>query len=174
MQTALLSTKSKRYLSPLSQAEPILQGPHSLQTPREPTKRALLIAINYTNLPEECRLKGPQREVEDFKDLLVNQYQYKPELITILTDKAEPSEANYPSREIILKHLRKFYEGQNPGDHYVFYCKLIPYFDARPGDYKKEDGKDERTSRNCELDATVTSESKTVILPSVDTQLKTL
>ncbi|KAG6872033.1 hypothetical protein C0995_013725 [Termitomyces sp. Mi166 len=84
-------------------------------------KRALLIAINYSNIPEPYRLRGPQQEVVDVRNLLITQYQYLPEDITVLTDKEGVSKTHYPSKENILNALRHFYDNQEPGDQYLFY-----------------------------------------------------
>ncbi|KAH0584716.1 hypothetical protein H2248_010242 [Termitomyces sp. 'cryptogamus'] len=110
--------------------------------PKEPTRRALLVAINYPNLPHLDRLEGPQRDVEKLRDILINRYQYQQELITILTDKEGISATYYPTRENVLKHLRHFYDGQTPGDQYLFYFAGHSFqYDTE--DKREEDRKDE-------------------------------
>ncbi|KAG5726240.1 hypothetical protein E4T56_gene20519 [Termitomyces sp. T112] len=126
----------------------VLQGPCSLEilseatSPREPRKRALLIAINYTNLPDRYRLRSPQQEVEELRDLLIEQDKYQLESITILTDKEGTPETHYPSKENILKYLRTFYDDQQPGDHYLFYFAGHS-FQHETDDQKEEDRMDE-------------------------------
>ncbi|KAG6888709.1 hypothetical protein C0995_006502 [Termitomyces sp. Mi166 len=118
------------------------QTPSRASSPRTPVKRALLIAINYENLPWKYRLNGPQQEVEELKKLLVEQYQYHPDRITVLTDKVGILDPNYPWKQNIVNALEHFYDEQQPGDEYIFYFAGHS-FQRETEDKEEEDGMNE-------------------------------
>ncbi|KAG6914414.1 hypothetical protein DXG01_000483 [Tephrocybe rancida] len=113
-----------------------------IQPARTPIKRALLIGINYENLPKEYRLRGPQQDAVQLGDLLIEKFDYTREFMVVLTDNVEATSDQFSSKENIMKALRTFYDDQVEGDQYFFYFGGHG-FQADTEDKKEEDGKDE-------------------------------
>ncbi|KAG6855506.1 hypothetical protein H0H87_001884, partial [Tephrocybe sp. NHM501043] len=140
VRSILPSAAGHRLLFPSLFTRPVLP----VQPPREATKRALIIAINYENLPNQYQLKGPQKEAGEFRDLLEHYYNYLPESITVLTDEAGTPSERFASKSNIvspalvpahdtcitnnsspaalqIKALKIFYDEQMAGNEYLIY-----------------------------------------------------
>ncbi|KIK03613.1 hypothetical protein K443DRAFT_94818 [Laccaria amethystina LaAM-08-1] len=84
-------------------------------------KKALLIGINY---PEDTdwHLKGPQKEVRAFEELLLTQCGYQDANIVLLTDEPGTSAEYLPTRVNILREIMRLTAGSSPGDeHFLLY-----------------------------------------------------
>ncbi|KAG6914796.1 hypothetical protein DXG01_015255, partial [Tephrocybe rancida] len=137
----------RRFLSPLVKSQHILQRlqyarSHTAEATQKHTKRALLVAINYQNLPAQYHLTGPQQEAEELRELLIDKFGYKRDLITLLTDRVEPTSAQFPSKANLLAALDGFYDGQEAGDEYLFHFGGHS-FQYDTDDTTEEDHKDE-------------------------------
>ncbi|KAF8069272.1 caspase domain-containing protein [Lyophyllum atratum] len=110
---------------------------------RGPRKKALLIAINYTYaLDPQHRLKGPQKEVQRFKALLLKRYGYSESAIMVMTDAPGTAAHLIPTMENILREVKALLEHQEPGDHYLFYFAGHS-FQQETEDKDELDGKNE-------------------------------
>ncbi|KAF9555449.1 hypothetical protein CPC08DRAFT_133416 [Agrocybe pediades] len=71
---------------------------------RNQHKRALLIGINYSNIPL-WRLRGPQADVEIIKRLLIDLYGYDQGNVVVLWDKAGIPPHLLPTKENIMREI---------------------------------------------------------------------
>ncbi|KAG6819377.1 hypothetical protein H0H93_012395 [Arthromyces matolae] len=109
------------------------------------TKRALLVAIKYSNFPPRYRLKGPHDDVEKLKNLLIDKFDYLEKDIKILTDKGGPPEDQMPYKENIIRELQALLDEQQPGNQHLFYFAGHS-FQLDTDDPSEEDFKDECTT----------------------------
>ncbi|KAG6811515.1 hypothetical protein H0H92_007069 [Tricholoma furcatifolium] len=119
---------------------PFIGGPAYYAALPASRKRALLVAISYPNLPEMYRLPNALTQAEALKLYLTTCCGYLENCITILSDNLDTPPDFQPTKENILRELKKFYDEQRPGDTFVFYCHG---FQKESLDKKEEDGKDE-------------------------------
>ncbi len=80
-----------------------------------PKRRALLIGINY--IGSDCELRGCINDVDRIRNLLIKEYEYKPEDILVLTDLTPIK----PTRDNIIKSFTDFLKGNEKGDQLCFY-----------------------------------------------------
>lgn len=76
-------------------------------------KRALLIGLKYSGTDK--KLSGTENDVSMIKDVLINQYGYRPQDIIMITDK------NFPQNASILTFIKNFLAGARPGDEYFLF-----------------------------------------------------
>ncbi|KAH9848759.1 peptidase C14, caspase domain-containing protein [Lenzites betulinus] len=89
-----------------------------------PVKKALLIGINYVNTPphaEYTPLSHAQDDTKAFAELLIAKYGYRRENIIMLLDEEEGDSHCAPTRDNILREIRKLVHGARSGDRFVFY-----------------------------------------------------
>ncbi|OJT07983.1 Metacaspase-1 [Trametes pubescens] len=89
-----------------------------------PVKKALLIGINYTNAPphpEYTPLCHARDDTKEFADLLIAKYGYRRENIVMLLDEEEGDIHYAPTRDNILREIRKLVYGARSGDSFMFY-----------------------------------------------------
>ncbi|KIJ98157.1 hypothetical protein K443DRAFT_680954 [Laccaria amethystina LaAM-08-1] len=100
----------------------IVSSPTSSASTVEPLrKKALLIGINY---PKDTKwhLRGPQKEVSAFRELLLMQYGYQDANIVVLTDQPGTPPEYLPTRINIVREIMKLTVGSSPGDeHFLLY-----------------------------------------------------
>ncbi|KAH8814563.1 caspase domain-containing protein [Flagelloscypha sp. PMI_526] len=114
------------------------------RAPRLPVKKALLIAICSTTHEENFpTLNGPKEDIERFRTLLLNQYGYDPENITVMSDQdPECPERLQPTKVNIMRELKSFTADVRPGDEFVF--QYAGHSHQRDNlDNTEEDGMDE-------------------------------
>ncbi|TXG53950.1 hypothetical protein EZV62_019206 [Acer yangbiense] len=122
---------------------PLMSKPLQSKTPK---KRALLCGVSYKNSKHE--LKGTINDVNNMKDLLINNFGFSEDNLLILTEeKYDPKVI--PTKNNIEKGLQWLVEGCSDGDSLVFYFAGhgASVDEALAGDEK--DGKDETI---CPLD----------------------
>ncbi|CDO71029.1 hypothetical protein BN946_scf184844.g33 [Trametes cinnabarina] len=94
-----------------------------------PSKKALLIGINYSDAPEMPDsfrvLLHPRQDAKDFGELLIAKYDYVRENVVFLLDEEEGDPRFAPTRDNILREIRRLVHGARSGDHFMFYY-LIP------------------------------------------------
>jgi metacaspase-1 len=90
------------------------------------TKRALLIGINYFGTQNE--LNGCIKDVQNIRNLIITQYNYKPANVTMLSD--DQVDACKPTRDNIINNINSFVALTKPGDelfiHYSGHGTQIP------------------------------------------------
>ncbi|KAM5533986.1 hypothetical protein V8D89_012306 [Ganoderma adspersum] len=92
---------------------------------REIVKEALLVGIDYatnTNLTENGFqvLTGAHKDTMTLRKLLIDQYDYRDEDITILIDSEDEPSESQPTRENIIRGMENLVAGKQAGDHIVF------------------------------------------------------
>ncbi|KAG6906611.1 hypothetical protein DXG01_012948 [Tephrocybe rancida] len=135
----------RRFHPPLRQDLQALRSDGTItatKSTQTPINRALLIGINYENLPPIYRLQGPQQEAVELGNLLIEKYDYTREFMVVLTDNVEATSDQFSSKENIMKALRTFYDDQVEGDQFFFYFGGHAFQDDTK-DEKEEDKKDE-------------------------------
>ncbi|KAI0628661.1 peptidase C14, caspase domain-containing protein [Trametes polyzona] len=86
-------------------------------------KKALLIGINYTDAPphpEYSPLCHAREDTKAFADLLIAKYGYRREHIVMLLDE-EGDMRTAPTRDNILREIRRLVHNARSGDRFVFY-----------------------------------------------------
>lgn len=110
-----------------------------------PTKRALLIGINYVGTGGE--LNGCWNDVSSIRDLLKTKAGYLPENITTLTDMSITPANSIPTRQNILNAISNFVSKAQSGDYLFFhYSGHGSWVSDRPdtkGKYEESDCRDE-------------------------------
>jgi len=109
---------------------------------REPVKRALSIAVQYSRLREfGMDLPGTHKDPIILSNLLIEIFNYREEDIMILMDD-DDGEYRSPTRENIMKAMYDLVADAQPGDHFVLHFSghggQIPNLDGT-----EEDGLDE-------------------------------
>ncbi|KAG6906246.1 hypothetical protein DXG01_014986, partial [Tephrocybe rancida] len=116
-------------------------------------KKALLIAITYHGKHALNTLN----DLEIFKEFLINRRGYTEGDITVLSEDENTPDHLKPYASNIYREMERFYEDQQNGDHYVFYCATKPaplrtftepvaghaFQTPARSDKKEEDDKDE-------------------------------
>ncbi|KAJ7310088.1 peptidase C14, caspase domain-containing protein [Mycena albidolilacea] len=105
--------------------------------------KALLIGIRGTKTKSEeyPELKGPHKDVEKVKALLIDTFEYRDSDITVLIDDGNAGHVQ-PTRENILAAIGDLVKDAKPGDHFVFhYCGHSTQIKNRSN--TEEDGMDE-------------------------------
>jgi len=82
-------------------------------------KKALLIAAGSAGGMEP--LVGAQVDVERMRKLLIEQFNYKPTDIVMLTDRSGGAEEIQPTYKNIMNGLERFFDNQRDGTRYFFY-----------------------------------------------------
>lgn len=115
--------------------------------PRAPVMKALSIAIEYRDLAEQFpqlgyRLPSTHKDPVIMSGLLQEQYGYRPENITILTD-AKGSNRQ-PTRDNIIASMHELVRDAQPGDRLVFHFSGHGSQVLAPPEHVEEtDGQDE-------------------------------
>ncbi|KAK3151796.1 hypothetical protein QOZ80_3AG0250650 [Eleusine coracana subsp. coracana] len=81
-------------------------------------KRALLVAVSYTN--SSLQLDGPINDVREMRRLLCVQFAFPSDCVLELTEK-ETDPYRVPTRENLLRAMRWLVEGSSSGDSLVFH-----------------------------------------------------
>ncbi|KAK0451179.1 caspase domain-containing protein [Desarmillaria tabescens] len=123
-----------------------------------PKRKALIVAIKSSSVPELLELQNPHRDAQRIKELLTSKPYYiffvctsaQPLLgvyhytdVTMLLDEIDPSKgATQPTSTNLIQHMRQLAQDVQSGDHLFF------YFSGHAGQRKnhcgsEEDGKDE-------------------------------
>ncbi|KAI0047625.1 hypothetical protein FA95DRAFT_1605948 [Auriscalpium vulgare] len=84
-----------------------------------PKRRALVIGVQSTTLPEFQDLKGPFDDVDQYFDLLVGTYGYRMEDIVVMKDDAGVPPQYWPTHANLLRELRNLVRDAAPGDQFV-------------------------------------------------------
>lgn len=87
---------------------------------RKGRKKALLIAVRYVR-GIEIGLPRTHYDVQEFKDLLINQYDYAEKDIVILVDNCNLDKSVWPSEVNIFKRIEWLVEDIGEHDRLVFY-----------------------------------------------------
>jgi len=105
-------------------------------------RKALLIGINYHNLPQgRGRLKGCVNDVKNMKELISDNYKYEEANIKVIHDELE-DESEWPTRANIFKGIDWLVSGAKSGDLLWFHFSGHgTQIDDETGD--ELDGKDE-------------------------------
>ncbi|RDB17417.1 Metacaspase-1 [Hypsizygus marmoreus] len=104
-------------------------------------KKALLIGVGYSDRPGFPQLRGTHQDVRRLKRLLERQYHFCD--ITVMTDEDHVSNDLQPTHANIIRQLANFYEGQQPGDQFLFYFAGHGMQIEAVEDVLEEDFKDE-------------------------------
>ncbi|KAA1477577.1 hypothetical protein DENSPDRAFT_844740 [Dentipellis sp. KUC8613] len=111
-------------------------------------RKALLIGINYiwaSTTRGNDRLRGPIRDVQHMKEVLIEYYGYLEEDIVVMTDEHLPNQHTdiWPTRKNILHQLRKLVLDARRGDTFVFHFAGHSMQKTARRDKTEKDGKDE-------------------------------
>ncbi|TFY65929.1 hypothetical protein EVG20_g5155 [Dentipellis fragilis] len=139
-----LSFIKKSYNAVLPPAIPLLHRKVTSQGRR----KALLIGINYiwaSTTTGNDRLRGPIKDVQHMKEVLVEYYGYLEEDIVVMTDEHLPNQHTdiWPTRKNILHQLRNLVSDARRGDTFVFHFAGHSMQKKAQRDKKEKDGKDE-------------------------------
>ncbi|KAL1682855.1 caspase domain-containing protein [Schizophyllum commune] len=88
--------------------------------PRPARRRALLIGISYWQRPKKWRLGGTHSDVECFRNLLIDHFEYRENDITVMMDKEGVPEDLWPTEENIRRELQLFTKDCAQRDRFVF------------------------------------------------------
>ncbi|OSD05044.1 hypothetical protein PYCCODRAFT_1465490 [Trametes coccinea BRFM310] len=89
-----------------------------------PVKKALLIAINYDNAPQDSgygELLRPRQDAKEFAELLISKYEYARGNVLLMLDEEGGDPRFAPTRDNILREIRRLVYGARSGDHFLFY-----------------------------------------------------
>ncbi|KAK0487869.1 caspase domain-containing protein [Armillaria novae-zelandiae] len=95
---------------------------------REVRRKALLIGISYVqeeyhSNPRHQLGKGPEKDVDGIRALLEDEFKFKKEDITVLTDFANAPREKWPTKMNIERAIHSFVDGAKAGDiHFIFYA----------------------------------------------------
>jgi hypothetical protein len=110
----------------------------------ETKRRALLIGITYTNPWNTwSQLDGPHGDVDQYQDLLLNTYGYRPEDIVVLKDLPEFPEQFKPTQVNMLRELKALVSDAKAGDKFTFFYSGHSDQEEAKRDLEEEDGMDE-------------------------------
>ncbi|PCH35030.1 hypothetical protein WOLCODRAFT_165972 [Wolfiporia cocos MD-104 SS10] len=99
---------------------------HAMEAHRSRFQRkALLIGINYGTQgspqnSEYATLVGPHKDVKAFKSLLIEQYNYAAEDVTVMCDDENSPPELQPTHVNIRHQISNLVRGASPGDRFVF------------------------------------------------------
>ncbi|KAH9953158.1 caspase domain-containing protein [Russula dissimulans] len=82
-------------------------------------RRALLIGITYANARIWSPLEGPHEDVDQYQELLVSTYDYRPEDVVVLKDTPAFPEHSQPTRVNVIRELKALVSGATPGDRFT-------------------------------------------------------
>ncbi|KAK0221418.1 peptidase C14, caspase domain-containing protein [Armillaria fumosa] len=94
----------------------------------EVRRKALLIGISYVqeeyhSNPQHQLGKGPEIDVDRIHALLQDEFKFKKEDITVLTDFPDVPREKWPTKKNIERAIRSFVDGAKAGDiHFIFYA----------------------------------------------------
>lgn len=118
--------------------------PSTVRT-RDPIKKAVSIGIEYREVAEQFpqwRLPAAHKDPMIMSRLLQEQYGYRPENITILTDAKNSN--RLPTRDNIVASMHELVRDAQPGDRLVFHFSGHGSQVLAPPDHVEEtDGQDE-------------------------------
>jgi hypothetical protein len=108
-------------------------------------RRALLVGISYAHGPRDTwwELENPHKDVDMFRDLLVGTYGYSLEDITILKDGPNFPDDLQPTRDNLIRELRRLVAGAASGDKFTFFYSGHSDQQIALDDSEPEDGQDE-------------------------------
>ncbi|KAI1786731.1 peptidase C14 [Ganoderma leucocontextum] len=92
---------------------------------RQVVKEALLVGVSYvtnTNLNENGFpiQAGAHKDMMSLRRLLTRRYDYRDEDITTLVDSEDTPHESWPTRDNIIRAMKKLIAGKQAGDHIVF------------------------------------------------------
>ncbi|KAH9478592.1 Metacaspase-1 [Psilocybe cubensis] len=121
----LIGCQEVRDQPPLSPASPGPLSPLSARFNRSDNFAVTGLKRMKTKMQEkksmkQSLLKGPHRDVEALRKLLIEVYDYKPEDIVILIDNDLPGHKQ-PTQENIMYEMKKLVEGAQEGDRFFFH-----------------------------------------------------
>lgn len=105
-----------------------------------PLQKALLIAIDYRG---KDALVGPGHGVYELKELLLGQYGYREENITLMIDHEDRPSWLRPRKNNIKRQAAKLVENACCGDKFFFYFAGHASQEPADNDPNEEDGQDE-------------------------------
>ncbi|TFK79607.1 hypothetical protein K466DRAFT_606014 [Polyporus arcularius HHB13444] len=109
-----------KLLRRLTQPSSTLHAP--AESRREPTKKALIIGINYVaHEKKEMKLRGAHDDARGWMKLCIETYGFPESDITLMLDDDSVTAELRPTRANILHQINEFVEGVQPGDHLVFF-----------------------------------------------------
>ncbi|KAI0078611.1 hypothetical protein K474DRAFT_1706336 [Panus rudis PR-1116 ss-1] len=107
-------------------------------------RKALLVGITYNNGEESVfgQLVGPYEDVEALRSLLIDQYAYKAEDITVMLDKPDFPPHLKPTRKNLIREICALVHDPKQNDHFVFHFSgHSDQIENKTG--TEEDGQDE-------------------------------
>lgn len=118
-------------------------------------RRALLVGITYCSPSNTwSQLDGPHADVDQYRDLLINTYGYRPEDIVVLKDLPGFPRQFMPTHVNLIRELKALVSGAEPGDKFTFFYSGHSDQQEAEVDTEEEDGMDEMI---------ITSDEKTII-----------
>ncbi|KAK0504423.1 caspase domain-containing protein [Armillaria luteobubalina] len=114
---------------------------------REVLRKALLIGISYVQEeyhsdPQHQLGKGPEIDVDRIHALLQDEFKFKKEDITVLTDFPDVPRETWPTKMNIERAIHSFVDGAQAGDiHFIFYAGHG--YQIRNDDSHEDDKQDE-------------------------------
>ncbi|KAI0064213.1 hypothetical protein BV25DRAFT_1914435 [Artomyces pyxidatus] len=88
---------------------------------RQPRRVALLVGIQYTRVANDdvYPLEGPYRDVDAFRELLIDTYGYRDADVTVMKDDPDTSYLLQPTELNIRRELQRLVHGAAPGDQFT-------------------------------------------------------
>jgi len=83
-------------------------------------RRALLVGISYQRTGEWEVLEGTHMDVRRFRQLLIKTYGYAEEDIIVLKDDPNLPDLSQPTRDNMIRELKRLVSGAAPGDQFTF------------------------------------------------------
>ncbi|KAG7442470.1 peptidase C14 [Guyanagaster necrorhizus] len=105
-----------------------------------PTRRALLIGIEYGHGPINARLSGTHSDVENTMELLMTKYHFQRKDITILVDEPGTEDDMKPTRINMVRELQALVQDPSPGGGYfILYAGHCVQLDAQGDSVEKDE-----------------------------------
>jgi len=128
-------------------------------------RRALLVGISYNGPHNKWpALDGPHDDVDRFRQLLTETYGYRPEDITVMRDDTNLPDLSHPTRDNMIRELKRLVSGATPGDNFVFLYSGHSDQQLATEDIHEEDNQDEMII-TCDEQSIIDNELNDILIP---------
>ncbi|TFK85488.1 peptidase C14 [Polyporus arcularius HHB13444] len=95
----------------------------SMTSSRKPVRKGLVVAISYKNsqVPSVKKLHSPHKDARDWRNLMINKYNFAERDITMMLDDEDTPPHLLPTEENIIHEIEALVEGAQPKDRFMFY-----------------------------------------------------
>jgi len=109
-------------------------------------------------------LDGPHDDVDRFRQLLTETYGYRPEDITVMRDDTNLPDLSHPTRDNMIRELKRLVSGATPGDNFVFLYSGHSDQQLATEDIHEEDNQDEMII-TCDEQSIIDNELNDILIP---------